>query len=406
MKLPVSRKTLQVLALSVMASASMAVYAQSTTTDAKPVIRERVITSEQQAAATTAQNGVHISEIRDDAPLTYRVQSGDTLWGISGRYLRSPWKWPALWGMNKEQIANPHLIYPGQMLTMVRNGDLVSLTTSQGRNDGTMPTVRLSPHVRIEDVTDNAIPVLPPEAVIPFMRNGIIVSQHELDNTARIIAEQEGRLLLRTGDKIYARGADADAREIKNYMAYANPVAITDPDNKKNILGYQATFLGRLQFLREGSTANPTANKNETASTFVITDIKQEIRVGDRLTPAGNEQDLLTDFVPHAAPDNMSGRIAHIYSQTAHRHTALYGVILLSRGQLDGLERGHVVALWRPGKVVTDSATSSRGQGNKVSTPDERYGLAMVFKTFDHLAYALIVQTGNMVELGDSFTAP
>lgn len=406
MKLPVFKKKLQVLTLAAMACVSVAVYAQnaSSTTDTPSGTRQWPITTEQRAAAQqAAQRGIHVSEMREDAPQSYRVVSGDTLWGISGRFLKSPWKWPALWGMNQNQISNPHRIYPGQVLSLVRNGDYVMLTTGPG---GPMPTVRLSPHVRMEDITDNAIPVLPPEAVIPFMRNGIIVSRDDFVNTPRIVAEPEGRLLLRTGDRVYVRGGNVLSNPEKHYMAYTNPVAVTDPDNKKNILGYQATFLGRLQFLRDGVEANPAQNQLETTTTFVVTDIKQEIRVGDRLTPAGSEQDLLTDFIPHAAPENLSGRIVHLYGQSAYRHDALYAVILLSKGELDGLERGHVVALWRPGKVITDTTTGTGWSAEKARTPDERYGLAMVFKTFDNLSYALVVQTSNTVELGDNFTAP
>ena len=403
MKLPVFKKKLQVLALAVMASASVAAYAQTATTtaDTPTGTHQWPVTTEQRAAAAqAAQNGIHISEMREDAPQSYRVVTGDTLWGISGRFLKSPWKWPALWGMNQNQISNPHRIYPGQILSLVRNGDYVMLTTDAS---GPMPTVRLSPRVRVEDITDNAIPVLPPEQVIPFMRNGIIVARNAFADTPRIVAESEGRLLLRTGDKVYVRGGNVHNSQEKYYMAYTNPQAITDPDNKGNILGYQASFLGRLQFLRDGVEANLPQRQLETAATFIVTEIKQEIRVGDRLTPAGTEQDLLTDFIPHAAPEHITGRIVHLYGQSSYRHGALYEVVLLSRGELDGLQRGHVVALWRPGKVFTD--TTSRGAG-KARTPDERYGLAMVFKTFDNLSYALVVQTANTVELGDNFTTP
>lgn len=413
MKSPVSRTKLQILALSVLASASITAYAQDTNpTNPQSGSRQWQVTAEQQsAAALAAQNGIHVSELREDAPQSYRVQTGDTLWGISGRFLKSPWKWPALWGMNKNQINNPHLIYPGQVLTLVRNGDRAVLTMSRAGASGPMPTVRLSPRVRMEDITDGAIPVLPPEAVIPFLRNGVIVSKDAFDNTPRIAAGQENRLLLRTGDKVYVRGGDIHNSPEKFYMAYANPVAVTDPDNKKNVLGYEATFLGRLQYLREGNEANITDKQLEITPTLMITEIKQEIRVGDRLTAAGSAQDLLTDFVPHAAPENMSGRVVSLYGQTNFRHSALYGVILLSKGELDGIERGHVVALWRPGKVFTDNTTGTRFANSnwgaeKAKTPDERYGLAMVFKTFDHLSYALVVQTSNTVELGDNFTAP
>ena len=152
------------------------------------------ITASQSAAATlAAQNGVHVSELREDAPATYQIKQGDTLWSISGFFLKDPWKWPALWGMNQSQIRNPNRIYPGQMLYLNRQGDRATLqiatavgssgnTRANSAASGAIPTVRLSPGVRSEALDDNAVPVLPPEAVIPFLEHGVIVSRDEFEN--------------------------------------------------------------------------------------------------------------------------------------------------------------------------------------------------------------------------------
>ncbi|CAK7060341.1 LysM peptidoglycan-binding domain-containing protein [Saezia sanguinis] len=391
------------------------------------------ITASQSAAATlAAQNGVHVSELREDAPATYQIKQGDTLWSISGFFLKDPWKWPALWGMNQSQIRNPNRIYPGQMLYLNRQGDRATLqiatavgssgnTRANSAASGAIPTVRLSPGVRSEALDDNAVPVLPPEAVIPFLEHGVIVSRDEFENSPRVVATQERRLILTAGDKVYTRGGTINPAEQKIYLAYTTPEAVRDPETK-DVLGFQATYLGKLQYVRAGSEGRAGSyDPTEVPATFVITETKQEIRVGDRLTPASNQQELLTDYVPSAAPAGMEGRVVSLYGGNAFRHGSLYQIVLLGRGHLDGLERGNVVALWRTGVEVRDRTMPeqqrfvtpwsendrlSQRQSNMMTLPDERYGLAMVFKTYDHLSYAIIMQVTDSVEPGDKFTTP
>lgn len=394
-----------------------AAMAASITTHAQNSGSWQVTAEQRSTAALAAQNGVHVSELRNDAPDTYRIQSGDTLWSISERFLTNPWKWPALWGMNQAQIRNPHRIYPGQVLYLSRNGDRATLRLATSYSaTGPGDTVRLSPSVRSESLEDNAIPVLPPDAVIPFLEHGIIVPRNEFENSPRVVAMQERRLLLTVGDKVYVRGGNIDPNVQKNYLAYTSPTAIRDP-NTKDVLGFQATYLGKLQWVRAGSPEIPgDYSSTEVPSTFVITESKQEIRVGDRLTPADTQQELLTDYVPSAAPAGMDGIIVSLYSDTAFRHGSLYQVILLNRGHLDGLERGNVVALWRTGQTVRDTtapasswSTNNRladRQSTRITIPDERYGLAMVFKTYDHLSYAIVMKVSDSVEPGDKFTTP
>lgn len=417
MKLPVSRKKLLVLVAAI--ATSIAAYAQTAVPTAtsvpettNPGTRQWQVTAEQRAtAAIAAQNGIHVSELRADAPVSYRVKPGDTLWAISGYFLKNPWKWPALWGMNQNEIRNPHLIFPGQVLILTRNGDRAML--SVGNEVGPGGTVHLAPRVRSTPLDETAIPVLPPEAVIPFLNHGIIIPRNEFENAPRIVALPERRLLLTEGDKVYVRGnIDPDQ---KIYLAYTSPEPIRDPVTN-DVLGFQANYLGKLQFSRAGVPSGQSeVGSLETTSTFIITDAKQEMRVGDRLAPASSEQELLTDFTPSAAPAGIKGRVVHIYGGNSFRHASLYQVILLSQGHLDGLERGNVVALWRPGEEVRDRTAPNTGwdttrisnrQNTMVMTPDERYGLAMVFRTYDHLSYAIIMQATDSVELGDNFTTP
>lgn len=439
MKSPVSNQRLRLLVLAAAIATSVSAHAQNQAVqtqlaapvpvadttmqaDAAPANTPRSATqweitaAQRSAAALAAQNGIHVSELRDDAPGSYRIKSGDTLWSISAYFLKSPWKWPALWGLNQSQIRNPHRIYPGQVLVLTRNGDRAYLQIGNNVGmTGPIPTVRLGPSIRSEAIEDNAIPVLPPDAVIPFLQHGIIIPRNEFENSPRIVALPERRLLLTTGDKVYVRGGTIDPAVQRIYLAYTSPEPIRDPVTR-DILGFQATYLGKLKFIREGTLSNQDAyNPLEVPSTFEIIESTQEMRIGDRLTPASSEQELLTDYVPSAAPAGIEGRVVSIYGGNAIRHASLYQVVLLSRGHLDGLERGNVVALWRPGREVRDTTAPDTGwninrlnrrQATMVMTPDERYGLAMVFRTYDHLSYAIIMQATDSVELGDNFTSP
>lgn len=411
-------KKLRFLMLASVMATSIAAHAQ-TSNDG----RWEVTPAQKTAAATVAQNGIHVSELRADAPQSYTVKQGDTLWAISGYYLKDPWQWPALWGMNQSEIRNPHRIYPGQVLYLIRNGDRAVLQVArpigdQGAGKGPIPTVKLSPSVRSVALEDAGVPVLPPEAVIPFLESGTIVPRSEFENSPRVVALPERRIVTATGDKIYVRGGHIDPSEHKIYLVYSTPKMVRDPVTT-DVLGFEANFLGKVEFVREGTPANPgDPTSTEVPATFKVIDFKREISVGDHLIPATSKQELLTDYVPSAAPEDMEGHVASIYGDSAYRHASLFQIVLLNKGHLDGLERGNVVALWRAGVTLKDKTIlekiehkpgwdkTSYKQASTITTPDERYGLAMVFKTFDHLSYAIIMQVSDSVEPGDKFTAP
>lgn len=381
-----------------------------------------VSAAQKASAAVAAQNGIHVSELLPDAPSTYVVKKGDTLWAVSAYFLKDPWNWPALWGMNQQEIQNPHRIYPGQILHLIKNGDQVVLKigrpVSGKGGSSTSSTVRLSPTVRSIPLQEEAIPVLPPEAVIPFLENGTIIPRNEFENSPRIVALPERKLISSVSDKVYVRGGQINPDDQTIYLVYTTPKAVRDPVTK-DILGFQAIYLGKVEFVRAGQPADPNdAKSTEIPSTFRIIDFKQEIRVGDHLTPASKKQELLTDYIPTAAPADMEGHVVDLYGNSVYRHASLYQIILLNKGHLDGLERGNVVALWRAGieikdKTLDDKVERQRDwnkrsyrQESVITTPDERYGLAMVFKTFDHLSYAIIMEVSDSVEPGDKFTSP
>ena len=143
-------------------------------------------------------------DLQETAPDTYTVVRGDTLWGISARFLKQPWRWPELWKMNQDQIRNPHLIYPGDVIVLDRSAREARLRLVQSG------TVKLSPRVRVEPLAAQAVPSISPAAIAPFLSKPLVVGQDELASAPRIVATQESRVALGTGDIAYVEGLSKD----------------------------------------------------------------------------------------------------------------------------------------------------------------------------------------------------
>ncbi|HEU4621191.1 MAG TPA: LysM domain-containing protein, partial [Burkholderiaceae bacterium] len=222
------------------------------------------ITSEQRATADqVAQAGVPLSELSPNAPDSYTVKRGDTLWGISGLYLLRPWRWPELWGMNRDQIANPHLIYPGQVLYLDKSNGRARLRVGQPVGNGAGgDTVKLTPQVRIESSGGLPIPAIPASAIEPFLSQPLIVDEAGLASAPRVVATQESRLFTGKGDKIYTRGMPAD-NATKTWQVFRPARPLLDPDTRQ-VVAYEAMYLGEAQTTRAG---DPT--------TMVITTSKE-----------------------------------------------------------------------------------------------------------------------------------
>ena len=374
------------------------------------------ITAGQKATASqVAQTGVPLADLVPNVPDEYTVKRGDTLWAISGVFLKAPWRWPELWGMNLEDIRNPHRVYPGQQLYLDKSGGRAILRARQQAGDGGTPgTVRVSPRTRYESLADAAIPTLSPQAIEPFLSEAMIVEEASFALAPRIVAAQEGRVLLSRGDRAYARGAYSgreggkplsDARgEPVAYRVFRNATPLKDPTTGE-ILGYEAVYLGRAELVRGESTAT-VKDKNGKESIEVVPatlDIliaKEEMRVGDRLTPEPLRE--LLSYVPRAPVSQIEGQIVSIYG-SAVLFAAGNQVVVLNRGARDGLERGHVMAIQRSGARLTDRTDSVRTQ---IRLPNERNGLMMVFRTFEKLSYALILEVTDGVKVGDRFVNP
>jgi len=369
------------------------------------------ITPAQSATARqVAQAGVPLSELAPNAPGSYTVKSGDTLWAISSLFLRSPWRWPELWGMNLDAVRNPHLIYPGQQLLLERKDGRATLRLAGGAQGepADLATVRLSPRVRSEQLTE-ALTTLQTRAIEPFLAEPVIVEENELATAARIVATQENRVMLSRGDRAYARGpAGAPMLDNQNktqrFRVFRNATALKDPSTGE-VLGYEAQYLGKAALVRSESTQDVENRDGQATSLVVpatidIESTKEEMRVGDRLLPEPERE--FPTYTPRAPGSAISGRIVSVYG-SAVVNAAQNQVVVINRGRRDGIERGHVLAILKDGQRLVDRTDPQR---TPIKLPDERNGLLMVFKTYEKLSYALILDITEGVRVGDRLTNP
>jgi LysM domain len=352
------------------------------------------ITSQQRGTAQrVAQTGVPLSELAANAPDSYTVRPRDTLWDISKLFLKSPWRWPELWGMNLDQIRNPHLIYPGQVLYLDKSNGRARLRVGQPVGDA---SGRLSPRIRSADLAGNGIPSIPFHLIEPFLNEAVIFESNELEAAPRIVATQEGRVMVSRGELAYVRGEIPNQRE---FRMFREPRPLLDPSTRE-LLGYEANYVGTAEYTRLGEDRTNAAGKAEIVpATFTVTSIRQEAGVGDRLAVVPPRE--LTNYAPHAPQGPMSGQIVSLYGDalTAGQNQ----IVALNRGANDGVERGHVLALWRNGDTVVDKTDAKRPT---IKLPDERHGVLFVFRVFKRMSYALILTVQDPVKPGDRFTQP
>ena len=372
------------------------------------------ITPQQRAAAeSVATKGVPLADIRPDAPKEHVVVKGDTLWAISKLFLNSPWRWPELWGMNLDQIPNPHLIYPGQKLVLtIKDGRAtLGLSTGQGAEDGAnLAQVRLSPKTRITALADNALPTLDSRLIEPFLSEPIILGEEGLSQAPRIVAAQDARVLLTRGDRAYARSGsgkdliDDPQKKHKAYRIFRNARALKDPETGA-ILGYEAQYIGRALLMRSESSQSITDKDGKpvvdiTPATIDIVAAKEEIRVGDRLVPEPPPD--IQSYTPHAGKGSVQARVVSVYG-SAVANAAQNQVVVINKGLADGLKPGQVLSVLNDGARLIDSTDPQKTQ---IKLPDERNGLVMVFRPFDKVSYALILEITRGVKVGDRLQNP
>ena len=315
----------------------------------------------------------------DNPPERHIVVPGDTLWGISGKFLKQPWRWPDIWRMNREQIRNPHLIYPG---------DIVWLDLSDGnprlRLGKPLGKDRVQPKVYSTAVRQE-IPSIPASAIEPFISQPLILEPGDSANITRIVATQEDRVILGDGDTAFVTGIP-DASVVKWHI-FRPGKPLKDPDTGE-VIAHEAFFIGNATLVEPGEPA-----------TIRISRSKEEVTRGDWLKPAPPQ--TIVAYVPRRPEREISARIMSIYGGL--REGGAGSVITLNRGEADGVETGHVLALLR--KRVAHELDENQKR-IATSIPDERYALAFVFRTFDRVAYALVVESSKSVVVGDAVSNP
>ena len=368
-----------------------------------------ISTAQKQTAQEVAQKGVPLSELASNAPERYTVKSGDTLWDISKMFLKSPWRWPELWGMNLSDIKNPHRIYPGQVLVLVRMGESAILRVDGSDDSNALDTVRVSPRTRSESLSDLALAAVNSKVIAPFLAEPLIVGAAELQAAPRIVATPESRILLSRGDRAYVRGPDGlplqdiQART-RVFRLFREAVPMKDPSSGE-ILGYEAQYVGKAALVRGESTSEEEGEDGKLNTLVVPASIdvvaaKQEVRVGDRLLP--EPQSVNYNFTPHAPSTRVEARIISIYGSTAI-NAGQSQVVSINRGTQDGMDAGQVLAILKNGARVKDTTVEGTSM---LKLPDERNGLLMVFRTFDRVSYALILDVNDSVRAGDRLVNP
>jgi LysM repeat protein len=357
----------------------------------------RIVTPEwRDTANRVAQAGVPLADLAPNAPDSHTVQRGDTLWGISTLFLKSPWRWPELWGMNLQQIRNPHLIYPGQVLVLEKKDGRATLRVATGGEGAPTNTVKLSPRVRPELLENGAIAAIPLNLIGPFLTEAAVFDGDALDTAPRIVATQEGRVMVSRGETAYVRGDLGGARD---FRIFRQLMPLKDPVTAE-VLGYEGRYIGTAEFVRSGNPLSADGAGVLVPDTFRITSTRLEAKAGDRLAPV-LQQELLA-YVPHPPAKPVDGRIVALYGDGLR--AGQNQVVSINRGKADGIERGHVLALWRSGAAGFDTTTP--GVKTPMQLPDERHGVLFVFRVFERVSYALIVNVQDPVRAGDRFTQP
>ena len=366
------------------------------------------ITDAQRSTAhQVAEKGIPVSELAPNAPDTYVVKRGDTLWDISRMYLKSPWRWPELWGMNLKALPNPHLIFPGQTLYLDKSDGYARLRTQP---TGGSDTVRLSPRTRTDSLASLALPTLKTHLIAPFLVEPLVADAATIEQAPRLVATTDQRVLMAAGDRVYARGnPDAPLStkpgQPRSFRVFREAIPLKDPVTGE-VLGYEARYLGNAELARSETTEEISDGKGNlkqepVPATVDITSTKEEIRAGDRMLPEPPR--TFKNYIPHEPQTSVNARVVSIYGSTPVAVAGQNQVVAINMGTAQGMEPGHVLTLLTQGDRVRD--TTAEGKPT-IKLPSEHNGLAMVFLTFERVSYALLLDVRTGVRVGDRLVNP
>jgi hypothetical protein len=363
------------------------------------------------ATPPAADNAAKPVQVQDNAPDRYTVVKGDTLWAISGRFLKQPWRWPEVWRMNKDQIRNPHLIYPGQVVVLDRNavGGPRLMIEDPNASASRGGVVRLSPSVRAEAREAQPIISINPTDVEPFMVRNLVIGAEAFTNAPQIVRAQGERVAMSSGDPFYAVGVKAEmgkvfqifrrGRELRDTTIAARPWykwRHNEPDPQ--IIGYEGEYLGDARLLNEGDVAK-----------LEVVSVRQEILVGDYLIPTPPSDQ--PRYIPRAPEAQIDARVMTLPSGV--QEAAKTSVITINRGAKHGVELGHVLAIYKGAQPFANPRykesplnwphlvfpagfpKTPSAEPQTLTIPEERIGLVFIYKVFDHVSYGLVMNTGK-----------
>jgi len=318
-------------------------------------------------------------------PSTYVIKGGDTLWDIASRFLRDPWRWPDIWHVNP-QITNPHLIYPGDQVELTFKDGKPQLVLRRGNStQDRLRVVKLSPRVR-KKVLERAIPTIPLDAIQQFLSRPNVMTREAIDGSPYILSMQDNHLVAGSGDTIYARkivpGSNTRYSLIRAGDTYKDTV-----NGKETILGLEAVYIGEALV---NSFGDPT--------TLTLTASSREALKGDKLIPAIS-QELEYNYIPHAPKNKIDGKIISVVDGVSR--IGQYHTVVINRGSEQGMEKGHVLAIFQSSRSVTDEKDKKL-----IRIPDMHAGYLLLFRIFDKVSYALVMRATKEIRLLDAVRNP
>jgi len=316
-------------------------------------------------------------KINPDHPNQYTVVKGDTLWDISGKFLENPWQWPQLWE-NNQQIENPDLIYPGDTLYFLVIDGKPQLSFAKNKI--------LKARIRSTQ-TEQAIKMIPTDAIAQFLTSPKVVDEHELAQSPYVIEFAGEHIIAGLGDRVYVQSIENPAS--LSYTIYRQGITYISPETNK-VLGYEAKYIADTTIERAGSPA-----------TLTITKADNEVRIGDRLMVSA-EGELALNYFPRPPSENITGSIISVLDGISQ--IGQHDIVVLDKGSDDGLAAGHILDIYQRGRTVRDPFAKDKNAA--VTLPDEVAGLLMVFRTFKHVSYALVLEATQAIHVFDRVETP